>query len=387
MKRKKLLFLQPSQKPVHKIAGKNMFYHMSQVFEGDAVSFLVNNTITINSQDLKEVNALLPTFTYHARNRSRLPRLFGLLVENFYLLKKGVQLCRKNKYDAIVAHSTSLSGIVALILRRIFGGKVIVNIPTHPVRFYTRANKKLSLFDNFKLKSVNILGSYITNQADMVKLVYSGQIDDVPTFIPKKQAAFVNFVPVSHISQFRANTCDKTILLVGSPWYIKGYDVLIKAFDLISDQHPEYTLHIIGNCPNERKKKLKESSKHTGRIFIHDYMHNDAVINMMARCSIYVNASRTEGVARVFREVMSLGKPIIASDVDGTPTFIKNGITGLLFKDEDVQDLANKIRYLIEHPDAAREIGENAYSAVFAQYTEASFVQSFSEMVEQTLVD
>lgn len=383
--KRKILFLQPSQKPVEKVAEKNMFYHMSSKFEGDAISFLVNTTEKVSDQNLEDINTLLPTFTYHARNRSRLPRLLGLLVENFYLLRKGIKLCRKNKYDVIVAHSTTLTGIIALILKFFYGIKVIVNMPTHPVRFYTETGKTLSIFNRFRLLMVNMLGPFIVKHADMVKLMYNGQVDDVPRFLHKNQIAFHDFVPVSHISKFKMKKKEKTILLVGTPWYIKGYDILIKAFEGVNKEFPEYTIHIIGKCSSEKKKELKQLSSCPDKIYIHDYMHNDDVIKMISTCSIYVNASRTEGVARVLIEAMALGKPIVASNIDGTPSLITHGKDGFLFENENVEDLKAKLIYLLQNPDISDVLGDEAFDTISCNYSEMNFVNSYYNMVERTL--
>ena len=65
-----------------------------------------------------------------------------------------------------------------------------------------------------------------------------------------------------------------------------------------------------------------------------------------------------EGLPRVFPQAMASGIPVVATGVDGIPEAIQDGVNGFLLPPGDIDGMAEKIIYLIRHPEKAREMGE-----------------------------
>ncbi|MDR0596309.1 MAG: glycosyltransferase family 4 protein, partial [Clostridiales Family XIII bacterium] len=72
---------------------------------------------------------------------------------------------------------------------------------------------------------------------------------------------------------------------------------------------------------------------------------------------VYVLPSFREGTPRTVLEAMSCGRAVITSDAPGCRETVVPGRTGLLVPPGDPKKLADAIRYFIEHPDKAREMG------------------------------
>ena len=137
-------------------------------------------------------------------------------------------------------------------------------------------------------------------------------------------SVFSNYVAVSKF--FSENLIDgKYLLFLGYPWYLKGVDVLIKAFNRVSSEFPEYKLKIVGYCPEgfDYYEKLAQGNTN---IEFHKPVFYDKVIKLMAGCSLFILPSRTEAMGRVLLEAMACKKPIIASNVGGIPEIIKRWI-------------------------------------------------------------
>ena len=77
----------------------------------------------------------------------------------------------------------------------------------------------------------------------------------------------------------------------------------------------------------------------------------------MSCIDVLVLTSLWEGLPRVFPQAMALGVPVVATEVDGAPEAIKNGINGYLLPPKDIHAMAEKIVYLIRHPEKAQEMG------------------------------
>lgn len=69
-------------------------------------------------------------------------------------------------------------------------------------------------------------------------------------------------------------------------------------------------------------------------------------------------------------ESFASGKPVIGSDIGGIPELVHDGSTGLLFQCGNVNDLKEKINYLLNHKDLAVEMGVNARKVVEEKYNE-----------------
>ena len=79
---------------------------------------------------------------------------------------------------------------------------------------------------------------------------------------------------------------------------------------------------------------------------------------IMKCINVLVLTSLWEGVPRVLPQAMSLGIPIVATEVDGTPEAVQNGVNGFVLPPGDIEGIAEKIIYLITHPEKARDMGE-----------------------------
>ena len=65
---------------------------------------------------------------------------------------------------------------------------------------------------------------------------------------------------------------------------------------------------------------------------------------------------------------MACEKPVIASDLPWLREFLTEE-TSVFFRPEDAEDLAEKIRYVLEHPEKAAEMGRKGRKVVVDNYT------------------
>ena len=75
----------------------------------------------------------------------------------------------------------------------------------------------------------------------------------------------------------------------------------------------------------------------------------------------------------VLLEAMEYGIPCISTDEGGIPDIIDDEKTGFIVEKKNVEQLADKISYLISHPDLCKEMGENGYKKFQTKYTLSIF--------------
>ncbi len=76
-----------------------------------------------------------------------------------------------------------------------------------------------------------------------------------------------------------------------------------------------------------------------------------------------------EGFPMALVEAFAHGLPVIASRLGGMAEIVEDGVTGLHFTPGDPDDLAEKVRWMIGHPDERKRMGENARRIYEEKYT------------------
>jgi len=85
---------------------------------------------------------------------------------------------------------------------------------------------------------------------------------------------------------------------------------------------------------------------------------------ILAATDIFVLTSLWEGLPRVLPQAMALGIPIVATGVDGTPEAVINKVNGFVIKPRDTKAMAERIIYLLDHPQEAATMGKRGKKMV-----------------------
>jgi glycosyltransferase involved in cell wall biosynthesis len=165
-------------------------------------------------------------------------------------------------------------------------------------------------------------------------------------------------------------TKQKVLLAAGrlDAWYVKGFDVLIKAFGLLI-QNEElkikdlgWRLQIAGTGSEESLRFLKQLCKENGVEDTVDFLGFKTDIEDLYRQSeIFVLSSRYEGFGMVLVEAMSQGCACVACDYKGRQREItQNNEQGICCEPDDVDALANALKKMITDEGYRRSAQENA---------------------------
>lgn len=379
MRNVRLLFLgggplMPTSQPMEMLK----YEYFSKYFHGDIITSIMHPKHMV----IKSIG----NFQYHPFVLSGNTVVRNIKLIGIYL-KKVLELYRRNgKYDVIIASNPLLGGFTALVIGRIIGAKVIVEVNGNfesAFKYGRKGETNPSRIESVKELYSKMTIPFFLKRADMVKFVSDRLMKPLnikPNSIHKK--SFTDFVPINKFIEIQKSD-NKYILLLGYPWFLKGVDILIKAFTTISDEFPEYRLKIVGWCPE--KEYYRSLAGNNQRIELCDPVYYEGVIPLMAGSSLYVLASRTDALPRVLIEAMASRKPIIASNVDGVPDLISDGYNGLMFEKENVGDLANKIRYLLSHPEEAGRLAENGFQYVQEHLSEECYINNYKKMIDECL--
>jgi len=94
------------------------------------------------------------------------------------------------------------------------------------------------------------------------------------------------------------------------------------------------------------------------------------VVDYIAAFDIGVLAHSNEfGSPIVLFEMMALGKCVVAPRLDPILDVVEDGVNGVIFNPLDMQDLFNKTKWLLQHPEEMKKIGENAKDITYSEHT------------------
>ncbi|MBI4365186.1 MAG: glycosyltransferase family 4 protein [Deltaproteobacteria bacterium] len=149
----------------------------------------------------------------------------------------------------------------------------------------------------------------------------------------------------------RAERKDTRLLSVGRLVEMKGLRYLIAALAHVQRDDPDVTLTILGKGPL-RDALIRQAGelRVEGRMEIRPPVPHGDMPGVYRQFDFLVLPSLTEGFPITLLEAMAIRLPIIASDIPGV-TGILDGRSATLFASGNAQDLSEKLRWAIEHPE------------------------------------
>lgn len=171
--------------------------------------------------------------------------------------------------------------------------------------------------------------------------------------------------PISPLSRtlIRKGNVLKKIVNVGRLDIIqKRQDLLIHAFNKISNNYPNYVLEFYGDGPDENE--LREMAMNNPRI--HFMGNTNQVAEAIQNASMFILSSDFEGIPNALLEAMSIGVPCISTDCSpgGAALLIKHKENGLLTKRGDIDEIAKSISFYIENPEIAERYGKEGMRVI-----------------------
>ena len=178
---------------------------------------------------------------------------------------------------------------------------------------------------------------------------------------------------------------EKKIVTMGRLHEQKNQKLLINAFASINDEFKDYNLYIYGD--GELKKELQDlidSYNLTKRILLKGAQKD--VHGLIYNASLFVLSSDYEGLPNALIEAMALGIPSISTDCKpgGAREIIHNYEDGIIVPINDVQKLANSMRWMLNNPLEAGEMGKKAFQNI-RRLDSCTIYQKWSDYFEKVI--
>ncbi len=153
----------------------------------------------------------------------------------------------------------------------------------------------------------------------------------------------------------------------------KGHSYLIKAMQLVIAKIPQVQLLIVGEgrMREELVNLAKASGLEKNVFFFSSVMDTQGVLSCM---DLFVLPSLKEGLGLALAEAMACGLCVIGSDVGGIKSLIQHKYNVLLVRPADSQELSYPILELLQNPDKAKSLGNNARIFINQNFSQEKMV-------------
>lgn len=156
-------------------------------------------------------------------------------------------------------------------------------------------------------------------------------------------------------------------LYIGRLEPAKGIATLLEAWREL----PDIVLKIRGGGPVREALEATVRKHHLSQVQLVERLSTQALFELIkgARALIWPSEGYYETFGLVAVEAFACGVPVIASRVGVNAEIVDDHRTGLHFEPGNSQDLAQKVRWLFEHPQQAIRLGKAARAVYEAKYT------------------
>ena len=270
-------------------------------------------------------------------------------LENIGQICKLHKFIKNNSYDVAIAFLHPSNYMLTLASKGT-KTKVLLSERGDP---YSR-KKNGGAFTHFVEHILHCADGYVF-QSDGAKALY-------PKKCQKKGTVIVNSIPDNLTGLQYTGERKKTIVHVARMELIqKRQDVMLEAFKIFSEKHPDYVLEFYGDGPEEDKMKA----------LAHKYGLDDKVVFMGAKSKIpslikdagmFVLTSDYEGLPNALLEAAAIGLPCISTDCSpgGARMIIEDGKNGFIVPCGDYKMLAERMCDIAEDGEKAESLSKEA---------------------------
>jgi glycosyltransferase involved in cell wall biosynthesis len=238
---------------------------------------------------------------------------------------------------------------------------------------------------------------YRTSQSLAYK-VFCQNRDDMERLVSERLVASdkLELVPGSgvNVERFRPSHRERPasgfrFLYAGRMLADKGLNELVEAVSTLNREGAACDLWLYGFSDASNRSALSNTQllEWSQLPFVSWYGPSDAMEEVYARVDCVVLPSYREGMPRTLLEASSMGLPVVATDVPGCRSFVRDGVNGLLCEPQSSVSLARAMRAVIEmSPEERQAMGKEGRAIVERDYNEKFVVEATLRAIEEAVL-
>lgn len=306
---------------------------------------------------------------------------------NFHEMKEFREIVKKNKIDIVNVHGYSAGFFVRLACMGLKNTKVIWTMHLNIKDLNTM--NKARLFISTAIENVLNRFSFFT---DGIICVSKSSVKDLrERHITKTPIRVIyNGVNISKFADLKKNNISDPSgdrLKIGfmarlSPQ--KGVPVLLDTMKKLADESKKIKLYIAGDGElREYVEKFIAENNLAKQITLLGFQKD--ITKVLSMIDVAVLPSYYECLPVIILEAGSAGIPTIASNVNGIPEEIEDGVSGFLFERGSIDQFARCIDKYYNNPNLIHEHGVNAQKLVKEKFNQEKMIKQYEKLFEDVM--
>lgn len=212
---------------------------------------------------------------------------------------------------------------------------------------------------------------------DIEKIVKKEQVKIIPNGIPetKKYPKSNNIIP--------------RLLFLSNLIESKGVFVLLDALKILKEKGYSFECIFVGGESKEIDKNRFEHEVEirnlNQRIAYQGKIYGIEKEKILASSDNFILPTSDECFPLVLLEAMQQSVPVISTDEGGIQDIINNKENGLISQKQNPQDLASKIKSLLDNPEFAKQLGEEGRKKFESFFTIDKWESNLSTVIQQVI--
>ncbi|MBR3707757.1 MAG: glycosyltransferase family 4 protein, partial [Lentisphaeria bacterium] len=177
-----------------------------------------------------------------------------------------------------------------------------------------------------------------------------------------------------------------SILWVGRLIGLKHPELTIAVAKRLKAEGYAFSLCIIGNGNLGAELQARVVAEQLDDcVFLLGAKKPEEVRRFMERAEIYLFTSdRNEGWGAMLNESMNSACAVVASHAIGSvPFLIEDRKNGMIYEDGNADDLYQKVKWLLDHPQERKQLGANAYASMVEEWNAENAAEKFLALAER----
>jgi glycosyltransferase involved in cell wall biosynthesis len=298
-----------------------------------------------------------------------------------------VATVRRGRYEVVILNGSidlSLTAVAAFALIRLSGGATVTHV-CHNVRPFNRWSG-----DDLFLSSGAIF-TLLRRLYPSFALVFVHGARSRKDFEELWPGARLAEIPHGDESIFAAAApapaTEPRVLFFGDWRKVKGLPVLMEAFDALLARRPDARLTIAGSpSPEEGEAKavLAWAAARTDAVeVIPNYVPVEDVPAVFGRARVVAVPYLVGYQSGVVHLAMTMGRPVVASDVGDLGSAVIDGETGRLVTPGNVEELTAALDAMLGDPDEARRLGDAGRERVLSASSWSSVAKDVQHALQR----
>lgn len=344
--KRRILFVMQFPPPIHGVSVMNKIIKDSSLINEKIDCDYINLATTKEIKDLR---------------KSQLNKYVITLKILFQLVFRLIFHSYDRVYITIFPYGFAFYKDALMVLTtKLFRKKVLLHLHSYGFKKASGQSKFIKLIYRFIFRNTEVICLSEALIED-IELIYQGKVFILPNGIPQ-----VNFV-----NSYNSKKQGLTFLYLSNLLKFKGILLIMEAIQILKAKGLDFSLRVVGSEGDityamlqdiVAKNNLDQHVTFLGPKF------GDDKFNEFKNADVFLFPSEFETFGLVLLEAMQFGVPAIASSIGAIPDIIGQG-RGILLEELNANVLADKMEYMINHPEERKKMSEFGFSYFKSNFT------------------